>query len=793
MRGALTALIAAAAVALTPVPAAAQDRSIWALVLNQEPKGDIEVLVMPDGPWVDPAVLLSAGLRSLPEGRRQVFPPDTSMRVALTSLAPLITFTLDEAEIRLVIAADPSLLSLTEVAVSNPRPPGWKVASNAASFLNYSTNWSTDDTWTGYGEFGLNVFGTLFETAAAVDEAGDIVPGLTSLTFDQIRSRRRWQLGDTIGRSTTLGSAAVVGGFSVSTQLNLDPYYSAYPAPQIRGAVRTPSIADVYVDGRLVSTVRLPPGRFTLGDLPIEAGLGSSRVIIRDTFGREQSINLGFYLSTQLLKRGEQDYSYVAGLERTSGAAKVEYGRAMGTAFHAVGLADWLTIGVQAEGAKDIVMGGLGFHAKLWRLGTFGAEGLFSQASPKEQGYAATGVYSFLSNWISGQLRGTWIGAGFRNLFLEPAPEPQVNADGSVSVGLGWLGSFTVGATLGGPEALAARISQINPDFLGRIPPPLKTRLQEALATQHDRLLRVGYNVGLTSRAQLSVNATRTDRAGFPITWEGFASLTIALGWRTIASAVTSVDTEGQALTSVNLQRSLPLGPGFGFRVDADTQEPYRTQGTFEVQGRRGILGVRGEGSEEKATVGTINLAGSIVAIGGEVLLSRPVDDGFALVRVPNSRGVRVLANNQLSGRTGRRGSLFVPDLRSYLSSPIAIVQDDLPVEVKLGEISQDIAVPYRGGAVVTFEAKLIRAVTGRLDVAGTAPAYGTVAVEIDGQPFTSPLNATGEFYFEDLTPGDHEATATWSGRTCRATLRMPKGVEPMIDIGAITCVEVKR
>ena len=176
---------------------------------------------------------------------------------------------------------------------------------------------------------------------------------------------------------------------------------------------------------------------------------------------------------------------------------------------------------------------------------------------------------------------------------------------------------------------------------------------------------------------------------------------------------MTTVDAEGEALTSVNVQRSLPLGPGFGFRIDADAQEPYRTTGIFEVQGRRGILGVRADGSQDDKTVGTINLAGSIVAIGGEVLLSRPVDDGFALVKVPNSRGVRVLANNQLSGRTGRRGSLFVPDLRSYLSSPIGIVQDDLPVEMKLGAISQDIAVPYRGGAVVVFEANVIRALTG--------------------------------------------------------------------------------
>jgi outer membrane usher protein len=780
-----------AAAALFPEPAAAQERSVWALVINEEPKGDIELLLAPDGPWIDPAALLAAGLRELPEGRRRIFPPDTSARVALPSLAPSLTFELDEAEIRLVISADPALLNATEIAISNPRPPGWKVQSNAATFLNYSANWSTNDTWTGYGEFGLRVFGALFETAASIDELSQITPGLTTLTVDQVGSRRRWQLGDTIGRSTTLGSAAVVGGFSVSTESELDPYYSAYPAPQIRGAVRTPSIADVYVDGRLVSTVRLPPGRFTLDDLPIEAGLGSTRVIIRDTFGREQSLNLGYYLSTQLLKKGEQDYSYVGGLERTSSGTTVEYGRAMGTALHSYGVSDWLTIGFQAEGAKDIVMAGLGFNAKLWRLGTFGAEGLMSQVSPKVQGLAATGLYSFTSDWFSAEMRGTWIGAGFQNLFLEPATADQITADGSASLNLGWLGSLTVGATLGGPDSLTSRISQIRPDFLGRLPQTAKTRLQDLLATQHDRLLRVGYNLGITSRAQLAVNATRTDSAGnSPITWEGFASLTIALGWRTVANAVTSVDPEGTALTSINLQRSLPLGPGFGFRVDADAQAPYRTQGTFEVQTRRAVIGVRGEGSQEDKTVGTINLAGSLVAIGGEVLLARPVDDGFALVKVPRHRGVRVLANNQPAGRTGRRGSLFVPDLRSYLSSPIAIVQDDLPVEIKLGDIAREIAVPYRGGAVVTFEATVIRAVSGTLVVAGTTPAYGTLSIEIDGRQFTSPLNATGEFYFEDLPPGDHAATATWSGRSCRATIRMPKGVEPMTEIGAVQCVE---
>jgi outer membrane usher protein len=783
----------ATAVLLLAVPAAAQERSIWALVVNGEPKGDIEIVLTPEGPWVDPAALVAAGVRAVPPGERRVFAPETSARVSLASIAPAINFELDEAEIRLLLSADPSLLSATAVAISNPRPPGWTVRSNNSVFLNYAVDWTTDNQWAGYSEFGLRLFGALFDTSASINDAGDVTPGLTSLTIDQVHGHRRWVFGDTIGRSTTLGSAPVVGGFSLSTQASIDPYYTLFPSPQVQGAVRTPTTADLYVNGRLVSSVRLPPGQFTLSDLPIESGFGNASVILRDAFGREQTINLGFYLSTQLLKRGEQDYSYVAGWERKISGTTVEYGRPLGTAFHAVGVADWLTLGYQAEGAKDLAMGGVGVNMRLWRLGTFGAEGLVSQAASGGQGYAATGAYSFFSRLFSADLRGTWVGPRFRNLFLEPANQAQVTADGSVTTSLGWFGALTVGATLGGANAFAARTTQTTPDFLGNVYMPAPTALQTTVSSQSDRLLRFGYTASLTPRMQLSLNATRTYAPSTPVTWQGFASLTFALGWRTTASALTTVDPDGQALTTVNLQRSLPNGPGYGFRIDADAQDPYRSQGVFEVQTRRAIIGVRADASQDSKTVGTINLAGSIVGIGGELLLSRPVDDGFALVKVPNASGVRVLANNQEEGRTGRNGSLFVPNLQSYLSNPISINQDDVPVDVKLGEIEQDIAVPYRGGAVVTFEATRIRALTGRIEVAGAQPSYGTLSIEVAGQRFSSPLNVSGEFYFEDLPPGDHPAVATWEGRSCRATVRMPKGTESMTDIGAVPCVEEPR
>ena len=72
---------------LVAAPASAQERSIWVLVVNDEPKGDVELLLTADGPWIDPAVLLAAGLLRLPDGRRQAFAPDTVVRVSLASLS----------------------------------------------------------------------------------------------------------------------------------------------------------------------------------------------------------------------------------------------------------------------------------------------------------------------------------------------------------------------------------------------------------------------------------------------------------------------------------------------------------------------------------------------------------------------------------------------------------------------------------------------------------------------------------------------------------------------------------
>src|SRR6185436_11516903 len=113
-------VVAAAAVLFAATPASAQERTTWPLVLNDEPKGEVQLVLTPDGPWIDPQALHAAGLLGLPEGRRDpLFGPGTPPWVLLPSLAPVIPFTLDETETQLVVTSDRTLAALTAIGITN--------------------------------------------------------------------------------------------------------------------------------------------------------------------------------------------------------------------------------------------------------------------------------------------------------------------------------------------------------------------------------------------------------------------------------------------------------------------------------------------------------------------------------------------------------------------------------------------------------------------------------------------------------------------------------------------------
>ncbi len=371
-----TVALAAAA----PVVEAVQQprQSFWALVVNSEPTDDVVIaLIDGDDVWLPMTALDDAGLVGVAGRRRNMF---SQPHVLLGSLAPDITYRLDTVEVVLYLTAAARFFPLNRFLLQRERPAGISYAHNASAFLNYSATWDQTTGATGYGEGGLAMFGHASVLSGfSVGANGRIGRGVSTLTVDRPASRLRWQAGDTVVQSSVLGSAPIVGGVSFGRDYSLDPYYYRYPAPMVRGTVTAPSDVEIFVDGALVRQLQISPGPYRFDRLPVSAGLGNVRVVVRDPFGREQVYDTSVYLATGVLSRGEQDFQYAVGKVRDDSGLRPSYGSTMGSASHRIGLTDWLTLGYAGEGNRHVVAAGPSISVRLAKLGELQLDAWASQ------------------------------------------------------------------------------------------------------------------------------------------------------------------------------------------------------------------------------------------------------------------------------------------------------------------------------------------------------------------------------------------------------------------------------
>src|SRR5690349_19917356 len=96
------------------------------------------LVVMDDGQvWVDVASLTAAGVND-PGGERRAW--KDRMLVRLGSLAPRITYELDEVALALRLTVQASLLQGTRLDLTSRRPEGLEYHHATSAFLNYGTS-----------------------------------------------------------------------------------------------------------------------------------------------------------------------------------------------------------------------------------------------------------------------------------------------------------------------------------------------------------------------------------------------------------------------------------------------------------------------------------------------------------------------------------------------------------------------------------------------------------------------------------------------------------------------------
>src|SRR5262249_32862640 len=325
-------------------------RAIFDLTVNQQPKGEVFVYLQGQDVYARVSDLQDAGLGSLGSGRTIKVQGDEF--VLLASLAPDITYQVDETAFALQLTVSSTLLGATTVNLGFGRPAGMTYSDNASAFVNYAVHLHDFHSVDAFWEGGVTFGNTLLYSGLLLNAQGQWVRGLTNVTMSARDDLRSLVIGDALVTSRDpLGGGVFVGGLNLSRNFALDPYVVHFPTQSLSGALRTPSTLQVYNNGQLVRQEALPPGMFQLSNIPVALGSSTTQVLIKDAFGNTRQINAPYYLATQLLTQGQSDYSYTLGFRRNAlGTASWDYGPPVLLVYHRYGLTDWLTAGWRAEG-----------------------------------------------------------------------------------------------------------------------------------------------------------------------------------------------------------------------------------------------------------------------------------------------------------------------------------------------------------------------------------------------------------------------------------------------------------
>jgi outer membrane usher protein len=272
---------------------------------------------------------------------------------------------------------------------------------------------------------------------------------------------------------------------------------------------------------------------------------------------------------------------------------------------------------------------------------------------------------------------------------------------------------------------------------------------------------------------------------------EIFSGLTFLFGQTT--GSVSYENRGGVGVGTAMLQKSLPVGTGFGYRFQAGTaqNQNFSVDSLLQYQGPYGRYEANYSHLDGRDST-VLNVAGGLAVIGRDFFLTRPVQDSFAVIRVPGIADVRGYASNQEVGYTSSNGNLFVPSLLPYYGNKLSISDEDVPLTYTIDATDKVVAPPFRGGALVTFPVQRIQRATGTVALHDSGqsviPAYGQLTVTANGKQFDSPVGKQGEFYLENVPPGRHPATVEYKNKMCEFVLDVPSSKEPVVQIGNVLC-----
>lgn len=606
------------------------------------------------------------------------------------------------------------------------------------------------------------------ESAATTGSERRIVRLETAWTRDFPDSMQTLRLGDGTGAGGLWGRPVRSGGVRWTRNFATQPGFITLPQPALSGETALPSVLDIYVDGLRRQRLDLPPGPFTVQNLPTYTGQGEVQVVVRDLLGREQLISDSYIAGVSQLREGLHDYSYEAGFERQRfGLVSDDYGRFIAAGTHRYGFSDRLT----GEGRVEIIgsdaqVAGVGAIMALPELAVISNAVAVSHDDP---GFGALDIFTLQRSTRRGLTLGGQLQLASRKFvqagLAQGVPPPKRTLSANLGYRVQALGRFGLSYINRRTYVPGADIEAVTGMFATGIRgASLSLLVVRQLAPQDD------VSAGLTLAVPFGVQDIGT--AGYRHT-------------ETDAGA-------GSSQSYAGVQRSLPLQEGWGYRAlvrQDDTETGSTTEGEagVGVNARYGSLGLEAATTEGSDTY-RATIAGGLGTLGGHVFASRKISSSFAVVET-GAPGIDLLVNNRLAGRTDSSGVAVLPYLQPYQDNTVRIDATNVPLDIEVHTGEFKAAPYYRSGVLIPLDVRQIHSALAvlRQDDGAMVPAGAVARLRASGAEF--PVGRRGEVYLTGLQTGDNAIDVSWNGSRCSAVVGLAPdaGVQP--QLGPVQCV----
>jgi outer membrane usher protein len=705
--------------------------------------------------------------------------------IALDAI-PGLHWRIDTASQTLVIDAPSAAFLRNDFEVVSQARPAQSIAG-IGGFLNYDLHWERNGA--ALGGAASQAAGGLFELGAfnaygngrttGVWRHAEGTPAFTRLdtswNVDMPASLSSVRVGDAIGVAGAWGRSVRFGGVQWATNFAVQPGLVTFPMPAIRGEASVPSIVDLYVNSTHQLQGKVPPGGFDLPDVPVITGAGQIRMVVRDLLGREQVIVQPYYVSPSLLRSGLHDFALEGGNVREDyGIESEQYGRALLVATDRVGITDEFTRELRAEVLRSQqTIGASG----VWLVKQLATANLSLAASRSDMGSGALASFGLdhQSNGWSAGVQARVTSRGFTQLGASttlPGAGPSqsqsqtqrsmVTANFSAAIGNGGFGL---------------------------------TLLQQS-TWQGDsyRSLSANYGRSVSALGYMSVFASRTAGSSSGTTvGVNFIQVLGDNGSASVSSsrsrdraADPSAASQDTRQTVLQLQGNAPVGPGFGYQLQAERGSFERASGDLTWQTEKAAF-TAGAAHANGADAFRTGATGGLALMPEGVFAGRRIDGSFAVVQVGDYEGVRIDRDNQFVARTDSRGLAFVGSLRGFENNRISVEAADLPLDAQVDDLQLTVAPGTGSGVSVRFPVKRSIAATLRLVTADGTPVPAGSFVRIGGEKREFPVGFDGKLFLAGLA--EHSTIeAQWNDRRCSADIVIARDAEAVPELGTVSC-----